>query len=151
RSVAARHGCPLIDGPAEVRAASPNGILDDNMFHDAQHPALAGHIALARAVLRQLRARKALGWREAPVPVIDSDDCAKHFKIGLEQWGTVCKRAAWFYGVTAPGRFDRTERLAKQHRYQDAGERLDRGTTPEEVNVPGVGTHPKPVIDFDWA
>ena len=48
RQVASRHGCILIDGPAELRALNPHGLLDDTLFHDAQHPALRGHMAARR-------------------------------------------------------------------------------------------------------
>src|SRR5262249_22048862 len=57
RDVAAHHDCVLIDGPAVLRTLSPHGLLGDDLFHDAHHPALRGHIALAEAVLAALRTR----------------------------------------------------------------------------------------------
>ncbi len=65
REVAARHPAVLlVDGPRVLEAASAHGIVDDRLFHDAQHPNLRGYAALARDLLDQLRARKAFGWPE---------------------------------------------------------------------------------------
>ena len=67
RAVAAKHDAILIDGPKELRAISSHGILDDELFHDGQHPTLRGHLGLARAVLRELRAEcSGLGPRVDP-------------------------------------------------------------------------------------
>ena len=41
RSTAARHGCILIDGPAELAPLTPHGILGDVLVNDGHHPALA--------------------------------------------------------------------------------------------------------------
>ena len=41
----------LVDGPAILEGRSWHGILDDRLFHDNVHPTLAGHVALAEAVL----------------------------------------------------------------------------------------------------
>ena len=75
REVAARHGCILIDGPAELRALSPHGLLDDRVFHDAHHPSLRGHIALAEAVLHELLPPRRFGWTDGVVPSIDLAEC----------------------------------------------------------------------------
>ena len=55
REVARRHGCILIDGQSLFHAIGPHGMLDDSLFHDAMHPSLRGHIALAEAVLQALQ------------------------------------------------------------------------------------------------
>jgi tetratricopeptide (TPR) repeat protein len=142
RRVAARHGCILIDGPAEFRALSAHGILDDGLFHDAQHPNLRGHAALAQAVLRELRAREAFGWTRGVVPAIDPASCAAHFGVDRHAWEDVCKWSAFFFDVTATNRFDPAERLAWKERYLDAQKRIAAGTAPEDVGIPGVGLGP---------
>ncbi len=38
----------LVDGPRVLEAISPHGILDDGLFHDAQHPNLRGYVASPR-------------------------------------------------------------------------------------------------------
>ena len=152
RQVASRHGCILIDGPAELRALNPHGLLDDTLFHDAQHPALRGHMALAEALLRELAQTERLGWPEGrAAPRLDPAACAAHFGIGQAQWAKVCERAAWFAGATASNRFDPTERLAKQRRYEEAARELNQGTEPEATGIPGLGTHPAPEVDPSWA
>ena len=61
-SVGLRHPRSLvIDGPAVLRSKSRHGILDAELFHDIVHPTLAGHVALAEAVLSGLKARAAFG------------------------------------------------------------------------------------------
>ena len=60
REVAARYPeVILVDGPRVLEPLSPHGILDDHLFHDAQHLTLLGYIALAQDLLRQLRERHA--------------------------------------------------------------------------------------------
>ena len=71
RDVASRHDCILIDSQSYFHAIGRHGLLDDELFQDAMHPSLRGQIALAQAVLQQLRASTA-GWaKETPTPVID--------------------------------------------------------------------------------
>ena len=65
REIAARHPqALLIDGQAALAAASPGGILGDELFLDAMHPTVRGHALLAQAVLEGLRQRRAFGWPE---------------------------------------------------------------------------------------
>ena len=67
RDVAAKHQCILVDGQALFHAIGPHGLLDDHLFHDAMHPSLLGHIALAQGIVDALYARRALaGQREHP-------------------------------------------------------------------------------------
>jgi len=143
RAVAARHDCILIDGPEVLRAISPHGILDDTLFHDAHHPTLRGHIALAEAVLRALHARHAFGWRAGPDPVIEPLDCAEHFGVKPNDWFLVCERSSEFYRYSSITRYDPTERLAKARRYGLAAEKIAEGVPPEETGVPGVGCRVK--------
>ena len=142
RTVARRHGCILVDGPAVLRRICPHGILDDHAFHDGHHPALAGHVALAQAVLDALRARSAFGWRKGLAPTIDLAETARHFGIDNEKWVVVCARAATFYRDFTWTRYDRTERRAKQRLYEEAGREIARGVAPEATGVPGLGVPP---------
>lgn len=150
RDVAARRHAVLIDGPAELRALSPTGILDDNLFHDPQHPALAGHLALAQAVLRALREREAFGWNSTPIPRLDPAESATHFALGPAEWATVCLRMNWFYDTIANNRFDPRTRLAKAQRFAEAADEIRTGTPPRQAGIPGLGTHPKWVDDRHW-
>ena len=70
RRVAQNHaGCILIDGPTVLRSISRRGILDADLFHDTVHPTLAGHVALAEAVLHGLKSHSAFNWPAAiPAP-----------------------------------------------------------------------------------
>ena len=61
REVARRHPeLVLIDGPKLLEDKSPHGIVDDFLFHDAQHPNLRGYVILAEELLGQLGARAPL-------------------------------------------------------------------------------------------
>ena len=51
REVAARHGCPLVDGQALFHAIGETGLLDDRLFMDAMHPSLLGQVTLAQGIL----------------------------------------------------------------------------------------------------
>jgi hypothetical protein len=142
RTVAKRHGSILIDGLAVLRRICPHGILDDHAFHDGHHPALAGHVALAQAVLEALCARSAFGGRKSVAPTIDVSETARHFGIDNEKWVIVCARAATFYRDFTWTRYDRTERRAKQRLYEEAGREIARGVAPEATGVPGLGVLP---------
>jgi hypothetical protein len=139
RTVARRHGSILVDGLAVLRRICPHGILDDHAFHDGHHPALAGQVALAQAVLEALRTRSAFGGRKGLAPTIDLAETARHFGIDNEKWVVVCARAAPFYRDFTWTRYDRTERRAKQRLYEEAGREIARGVAPEATGVPGVG------------
>jgi hypothetical protein len=145
RAVARRHGCILIDGLAVLRRTCPHGILDDHAFHDGHHPALAGHVALAQAVLEALRQRGAVGWRHGPRPIVDIAETASHFGIDAGKWVVVCARAATFYRDFAWTRYDRTERRFKQRLYEEAGRKIARGVPPEATGVPGLGVPRAPL------
>ena len=61
REVARRHPeLVLIDGPKLLEDKSPHGIVDDFLFHDAQHPNLRGYVILAEELLGQLSAQQRL-------------------------------------------------------------------------------------------
>ncbi len=141
RAVAARHRCLLIDGPAVFRRASARGIVDDGLFHDAQHPNLIGYVALARDLLDQLRARKAFGWPgEAPPPAFDAASCAARFGLGPEQWAIVCVHSMMFYHGALPLRYDPAERWAANLRYGQAARAIGMRVPPEKLGIVGVGT-----------
>lgn len=139
REVASRTGCILIDGPEIARAASPRGIIDDHLIHDAHHPTLLGQVALSRAILAALRERHAFGWERGDIPIIDAIACAEHFRMDGEAWQAVCARSSTFYRDFAVGRYDPSERLAKMRRFAEAGAKIAAGAPPEETGVPGVG------------
>jgi hypothetical protein len=144
RRVASRHDCIVIDGPEELRARSPDGILDDHLFNDGHHPSLLGHIDLAEAVLRELRDRRAFGWSDGAAPSIDPAECAAHFGMDDRSWAKVCLKAAVFYAITAHCRYDPTERLSKAARYQRAADQIEAGTPPGDLGIPGIGLPPRP-------
>lgn len=148
REVARRHPrAILVDGPAVFRGLSPRGTAGDNFFTDGFHPSLIGYTALAEAILKGLHGRHAFGWGESapsPEPAVTAADCARHFGMDPERWRVVCDYSAWFYGQTANVRFDPSARSAKSGRYHEAALRIKDGVAPEDVDMPGVGTHHAP-------
>jgi hypothetical protein len=151
RDVAARHPAVLlVDGPKVLEAASAHGILDDQLFHDAQHPNLRGYTALARDLLDQVRARRAFGWPEGvATPPVDAEACAGHFGIDARRWEEICRREAWFFDVTAYIRYDPDFRLARADDYRRAGEAIKAGRSPAEAGIPGWGPQPRPSLMSD--
>ena len=143
REVAARHtGAILVNGPEVLRGLSPSGVVGDNFFTDGLHPSLIGYTELARAIVRGLSARRAFDWPESSTsPEVSPSECAAHFGMNAERWAYVCDYAAWFYQNTACIRFDPSDRLAKADRYRRAYERIERGSSPDAVEVMGIGTH----------
>ena len=145
QAVAQRHAqsVVLVDGPAVLRNKSRHGILDADLFHDNVHPTLAGHIALAEAVLDGLKARNAFGWpASTPAPVLELRQCADQFGIDAIAWATVCDRSAVFYRQLALLPSDSAERVEWRDRYATAARRIRAGTRPEDVGIPGVGVGP---------
>ena len=139
RRVAARHACILIDGPAELQALSPHGIVGDLLINDAHHPSLRGHIALAEAVLRELRGREAFGWSRGMATTIDVGECASHFGIDNLAWATICSNVATFYTMTAIIRNDPSERQRKAALYLRGAEQIAAGTLASDLGIPGIG------------
>jgi hypothetical protein len=148
RDMASRHPSVfLVDCDKVLSPLSPHGILDDHLYHDAQHPNLLGYIALARDLLRQFHDRRAFGWAETkPVPDIDPEDCSRHFGLDKDRWASVCSRSASFYKATAFIRHDPAERIAKRAAYDKAAQQIHAGARPEETGITGLGARPAPVL-----
>jgi hypothetical protein len=144
RSVARRHGCILVDGPAVLRGICPRGILDDHALNDAHHPALVGHAKLAEAVLGELRSRGVLGWRSGAAPEVGAAAVAEHFGMDAERWKGACQISASSYRGYALIRYDQTERAFKSNRLMDAARRIAEGVSPDETGVPGIGVRLAP-------
>jgi hypothetical protein len=140
RSVVRRsaHGI-LVDGPEVLRAVSHHGILNHGLFHDNVHPTLTGHVALAEAVLRQLKGRGALGWPEStPAPSLDVTRCAVESGLDDRAWSAVCDRTIDQLNLIAFLPFDPAERVRLRDRYIIAANRLRAGIPPESAGIPGV-------------
>jgi len=143
REVAGKFNAILVDGQAVLHGRHPHGMLDDYLFNDGFHPSLEGHVALAEAVLAALKARGAFGWPEtAPAPRIDLTECAIHFRVGTLAWQQVCNFARGFYELTAPLRYDSTERQVKEKRYLKGLNLLGSGKDTDSLDLPGVGLRP---------
>ncbi len=136
RSAAARHDGLLIDAPRVLEAISPDGILDDHVFHDAQHLSLLGQAALAHDILVQLQSHGALGWpKSVPVPTIDLAECKKIFGLDANRWAEVCKRSAFFYVRAAFIRYDPEERLTIMRQYEQGAKELAGGAPLGKIGV----------------
>ncbi len=143
RTLAPRYGAVLVDGQAVFHARHACGQLDDALFHDAMHPSLEGHLALAESVLAALKSRGAFGWPAGiPAPALDPSACARHFDLTPAAWKEVCRFAARFYRTTLRIRFDAAERTRKAQRYELAGKRLEGGAEADSLNLAGVGVKP---------
>lgn len=145
REVAARRRCILVDEQALFHAVARRGLLDDDLFQDAMHPSLRGQIAVAQAVLHELRAHRAFGWpADSPEPVIDPARCVEEFRIGPHTWRYVCVWGLMFYEITWPIRYDPTHRLEMKQVLARAADRLEAGEPPEALGMPNLGI-PEPV------
>jgi hypothetical protein len=140
--IAARHPRSiLVDAPEVLRKLSPRGTVGDEFIADGHHPSLIGYAALSQAILQALYARQAFDWpTSSPAPVVTPSGCAAHFEMNSEKWVVACHYLESFYEMTAHIRFDPSQRLARVGRYEEAIRRLENGTSPETIRVPGVGT-----------
>ncbi len=140
REVAARHGCPLVDGQALFHAIGETGLLDDRLFMDAMHPSLLGQVTLAQGILDAIREHGALGWANgAPAPRIDIAACAAHFGLGAREWRLVAERGYMFGSGTALLRHDRSEREAKVTAFGIAIRRLADGASARDARAAESG------------
>ncbi len=146
RDVAARHAAVLlIDGPRVLEAVSPHGILDDGLFHDAQHPNLRGYVALAQDLLDQLRRRRAFGWpTDVEAPLLDAVVCARHFGLDASRWATICRREIAFYQVSAYIRYEPKFRNERAAAYRRAAEAIESGRPPVDAGIPSGVLPPRP-------
>lgn len=140
--VVGRHpGTILIDGRHELMAACPSGLLNDDMIEDAHHPGLEGYVAIAAAVLRELRRRETFGEASAAIEPPDVAACVARFGIDAEKLAEACERTSVHYERVAGYRYDPSERLAKSQRFAEAARRLRAG-----ASIHGVGL---PAFDFE--
>ena len=144
RSIAATHpSVILIDAPNRLPAISPTKLLDDNLFHDGQHPSYRAYLALAQEALDQLRDHDLFSLKEAALPPVDPAECAIHFGLDKnERWAEVCRRAASFWGRVASTRHDSRERRSRFERLTRAAKEIERGVAPEDSGIPGLGINP---------
>lgn len=143
REFAPRYGAILVDGQAVFHARHPHGLLDDFLFNDGMHPSLEGQVALAESVLAALKQHQAFGWPASCLaPSIDLAACASHFDLTPAAWKAVCRFTAGFYWTMLRIRFDPTEREAKAQRLENGLRRLEAGTSPELLDLAGIGLLP---------
>jgi hypothetical protein len=133
----------LIDGRRELAAASCDGSLGDDVIQDTHHPTLRGYVALAAAVLREIKNRKVFTDAETLGRGLDPAACARHFGMDADKWATMCERTSEHYRRAAGYRYDPVERLAKSRRYADAARRIRSGEPPDDLGLPGIGTKPR--------
>jgi hypothetical protein len=150
RTVANRHHTVLVDGQQVLGSLTSSGLPDRYVIHDAQHPSLAGYIALAQVALDQLHDRCAFGWpKDAAAPLIDAGETASRAGLNTPRWGEVCSRVATFYKVLASTRYDPRSRLELAEDWRRAEQALRAGAPPETVPVSGLGVHPSGVRELD--
>jgi len=130
----------LIDLQREFHLVGPHGLLDDDLFQDGMHPSLRGQIAIAQAVLRELRVAGALGWPAGrEVVAIDPAECVEHFGLIPAAWAEIARWGIMFYDLTYPMRYDPTERLARRVRYAEVYEAIKAGAAPGSLGIPNLG------------
>ena len=151
--VAARHPRAILVNATEVlRKLSPHGIVADELFADGHHPSLIGYTALSQTILQELYARRAFDWpASSPAPVVTPADCAAHFGMNAEKWLTACWLIWQFYDACAPICFDASQRTARAECYREAIRQIEKGISPEMVQLPGIGTGALPTRDHTGA
>jgi tetratricopeptide (TPR) repeat protein len=137
REVAARHpGCVLIDGRRVVAAASPSGLLDDQVIEDTHHPNLKGYVALAAAVLREMADRGVFGPASKAIQPPGLAECVAHFGLDAQRVAEACDRTSLHFDRVSGYRYDPADRLEHARRFAEAARRLRAGASIHEVGLP---------------
>ena len=145
REVAARHPSTiLVDGPAELRRICPHGIVDEHAMQDGHHASLRGITALSRAILREIRARRAFGWDAGTAPDLDPAGVASHFGVDSGRWVSACDWGRSFYRWVAGFRFESQEHLARARRFEESGRRIASGEAPDSTGFVPLRLDPLP-------
>jgi len=145
REVAARHDCILIDMQSYFHLIGRHGLLDDELFQDANHLSLRGQIAVAQAVLQALHERRAFGWpKDSAIPFVDPSECVARFNLKPVAWRFVCISAIIFAELSARWRYDPSPRLQRGVLYGNAVDRIDAGEAPESLGLRNIGV-PAPI------
>jgi len=128
RQVCAARAIPVVDAPALLAAASPDGLTGDGVFWDNCHPTLSGYLAIARGFAATVQARFGVRrpLRDATVADLEAAfqiDAAFRRQV-LHGRGQYCYAAATL--VYAPG-----PRLRRARRYLEAAV----GMGPEDAGI----------------
>jgi hypothetical protein len=136
---ASRHpGCIVIDGRKELMAASPTGLLDDQLVEDTHHPNLKGQLVLAGSVLRELRDRKTFAESPRFSLPLDPLECCDHFQMDEARLATACERTSVHFLRVSGYRYDPAERMEKSRRFAQAAHKLRAGSPRDELGLPGL-------------
>lgn len=141
RDVAAKYDVPLLDARDILRPLAPHGILNDHLFHDVLHPSLAAHLAIADAVISELRRRSlpvpAQQWPADLRP--DPGRLADYLQLTPELWARVCDQVAKAQLGVPPPHFDAQRRQDRARLYSRAAARLRAEADSKSISVPGIG------------
>jgi lysophospholipase L1-like esterase len=81
----ARASVPWLDAQSVLEAADPTGIAGDDVFVDHVHPTAAGHLLLARAILRAIASRPGLADRLPSRAVQEAADRVEGARLTPEE------------------------------------------------------------------
>ena len=147
RAAAARQGAVLLEAEEIMAATAGSRILGDDVIHDNCHPNLATHVALANAVLHELR-RRAIpqAWPGADGRTGTAETAhyatvaavAERFGMDRESWIRLCEEEAGFYEYLGAYTYAREPRVARGRAYRAAASRLRDGTAPSAAGIPAM-------------
>ena len=142
QEIADDYRCPLIDASTILRKKSVTGLLDDTLFHDILHPSLYAHLAIADAVMYQLRKDSLLvfaGTSKHKELLKIPENMPDELSMTLQQWARVCDQVA--AGCLGVPRWHTEEapRRKKASRYQHAARKLRNGIELKSIDLAGIG------------
>lgn len=111
RDVARQYDIPMIDFDSLLRPLSPDGILDDRLFHDAHHPSIQGYNLLGYELYRMLLASDVLklGGKQ-PEKMLADAELLKAFDFGKQDWIKLLETRLKWYETTHSVSFDPSDR-----------------------------------------
>ena len=111
-------------------------------MQDAVHPNVRGITATARAILRELRARKALGYQNGDPERLEPATVAERSGMGSAEWRIVCNWGRSFYRWVALFRFDPTEHNRTFQQFDDCEKAIAAGKPPHPNPFPALSLEP---------
>jgi hypothetical protein len=139
-----------VDAQAVLGSLTDSGLPDRYVIHDAQHPSLAGYVALSQVALDQLCDHRAFGWpKGSTAPLIDAGEVARRAGMNEKRWAEVCSRVATFFKVLASARYDPRSRIEFAEQWRRAENAVLAGAPPETAPVSGLGVAPDSVRRLD--
>jgi tetratricopeptide (TPR) repeat protein len=138
RDAGARYNVPVIDCRQLIKAVSPTGLLDDNVFHDIHHPTIAGYNAMAKEMTKIILDRKMIRPGEAKMPEFETDNqILEDFQFSSNDWLKMYISRVYHFEQLSKVLSDPTDRLKEIIRQLEIMKIINKDFYENYINVNG--------------